>query len=101
MKFVKSYSYLACEVKAVSNKSQTCALPWHSVLSGTKGNQGRSVFPSYRTREEVQEVRQKRDPIGLWKEKITQAGLATAEELKVKNMQHIWVVWLSFCSEAP
>ncbi|KAL8591281.1 Pyruvate dehydrogenase E1 component subunit alpha, somatic form, mitochondrial [Nucella lapillus] len=37
---------------------------------------------SYRTREEVQEVRQKRDPIGLWKERLLTAGLATDEELK-------------------
>lgn len=37
---------------------------------------------SYRTREEVQEVRQKRDPIGLWKERIVTAGLATEDELK-------------------
>jgi len=37
---------------------------------------------SYRTREEVQEVRQKRDPIGLWKDKMITADLATAEEIK-------------------
>ncbi|KAK7107526.1 probable pyruvate dehydrogenase E1 component subunit alpha, mitochondrial [Littorina saxatilis] len=37
---------------------------------------------SYRSREEVQEVRQKRDPIILFKEKITGAGLVTDEELK-------------------
>lgn len=38
---------------------------------------------SYRTRDEIQEVRQTRDPITLFKEKIIDAGLATAEELKV------------------
>lgn len=38
---------------------------------------------SYRTRDEVQEVRQTRDPITQFKEKIIDAGLATAEELKV------------------
>lgn len=37
---------------------------------------------SYRTREEVQEVRQTRDPITSFKEKILSAGLATADELK-------------------
>jgi len=37
---------------------------------------------SYRSREEVQEVRQTRDPILLFKEKIVQAGLCTDEELK-------------------
>jgi len=38
---------------------------------------------SYRTRDEIQEVRQSRDPITSFKEKITQANLASAEELKV------------------
>lgn len=38
---------------------------------------------SYRTREEVQEVRQTRDPITSFKEKIINANLTTAEELKV------------------
>lgn len=38
---------------------------------------------SYRTREEVQEVRQTRDPITSFKEKIINAGLTNAEELKV------------------
>lgn len=37
---------------------------------------------SYRTRDEVQEVRQTRDPITSFKEKITSSNLATAEELK-------------------
>lgn len=37
---------------------------------------------SYRTRDEVQEVRQTRDPISSFKEKIINAGLVTADELK-------------------
>ncbi|XP_069678677.1 probable pyruvate dehydrogenase E1 component subunit alpha, mitochondrial isoform X2 [Periplaneta americana] len=37
---------------------------------------------SYRTREEVQEVRQTRDPITSFKEKILTTGLVTADELK-------------------
>ncbi|KAK3869518.1 hypothetical protein Pcinc_025181 [Petrolisthes cinctipes] len=37
---------------------------------------------SYRTRDEIQEVRQTRDPIMLFKEKIVSADLATNEELK-------------------
>jgi len=37
---------------------------------------------SYRTREEVQDVRQSRDPITSFKEKIVTAGLATTDELK-------------------
>lgn len=39
---------------------------------------------SYRTRDEIQEVRQTRDPITSFREKIINAGLATAEEIKVK-----------------
>ncbi|XP_063218293.1 probable pyruvate dehydrogenase E1 component subunit alpha, mitochondrial [Bacillus rossius redtenbacheri] len=37
---------------------------------------------SYRTREEVQEVRQTRDPITSFKDKLLGAELATADELK-------------------
>lgn len=37
---------------------------------------------SYRTREEVQQVRQTRDPITLFKEKITSTSLVTADQLK-------------------
>lgn len=39
---------------------------------------------SYRSRDEIQEVRQTRDPITSFREKITSAGLVTSEELKVK-----------------
>ena len=38
---------------------------------------------SYRTRDEIQEVRQTRDPITSFKEKILSTNLVTAEELKV------------------
>ena len=38
---------------------------------------------SYRTREEVQDVRKSRDPITSFREKILQAKLATEEEFKV------------------
>lgn len=38
---------------------------------------------SYRTREEIQEVRQSRDPITHFKDKIIDANLVTADELKV------------------
>ncbi|GFR09837.1 probable pyruvate dehydrogenase E1 component subunit alpha, mitochondrial, partial [Trichonephila clavata] len=37
---------------------------------------------SYRTREEVQEVRQTRDPITSFREKVINASLVTADELK-------------------
>jgi pyruvate dehydrogenase E1 component alpha subunit len=40
---------------------------------------------SYRTREEIQEVRQTRDPVTSFKEKIIGAELATAEEIKVNR----------------
>lgn len=38
---------------------------------------------SYRTREEIQEVRQTRDPITGFKERILNANLITPEEIKV------------------
>lgn len=37
---------------------------------------------SYRTRDEVQEVRQTRDPITQFKDKIINAGLLTNDEIK-------------------
>lgn len=40
---------------------------------------------SYRTRDEIQEVRQTRDPITSFKEKIISTNLVTADELKVKS----------------
>lgn len=39
---------------------------------------------SYRTRDEIQVVRQTRDPITSFKEKILSEGLVTLEELKVR-----------------
>lgn len=40
---------------------------------------------SYRTREEIQEVRQSRDPITHFKERMIDANLATADEIKASN----------------
>lgn len=40
---------------------------------------------SYRTREEVQEVRQTRDPLTSFKERILNANLVTADEIKVSR----------------
>lgn len=37
---------------------------------------------SYRSRDEVQGVRQTRDPIALFKEQILESGLTTADEIK-------------------
>lgn len=42
---------------------------------------------SYRTREEIQEVRSTRDPITGFKEKLIGSGLATAEELKAMEQE--------------
>lgn len=39
---------------------------------------------SYRTRDEIQEVRQSRDPITSFREKIINNELATPDEIKVK-----------------
>ncbi|KAJ8972400.1 hypothetical protein NQ317_010323, partial [Molorchus minor] len=41
---------------------------------------------SYRTRDEIQEVRQTRDPLTSFKDKILSANLVTAEELKRGNL---------------
>ena len=51
---------------------------------------------SYRTREEVQDVRQTRDPITSFKEKIVTAGLATTDELKVILIE-IWEYATFWC----
>lgn len=42
---------------------------------------------SYRTREEVQEMRQTRDPILGFKEKLVASGLADVEELKAMELE--------------
>nr|CAH7750824.1 unnamed protein product [Callosobruchus chinensis] len=39
---------------------------------------------SYRTRDEIQEVRQTRDPITSFKEKIISTRIVSADEIKVK-----------------
>lgn len=41
---------------------------------------------SYRTREEIQDVRKSRDPITSFRDKLIQANLATEEEFKVCSM---------------
>ena len=40
---------------------------------------------SYRTRDEIQDVRKNRDPIGKFKDLITSHGLVTNEEIKVAH----------------
>lgn len=42
---------------------------------------------SYRTRDEIQEVRKTRDPITSFKDKIITAGLATEEEIKALDKE--------------
>lgn len=41
---------------------------------------------SYRTREEIQAVRSKKDPINILKAKILDASLASVNDLKVQNL---------------
>lgn len=42
---------------------------------------------SYRSRDEIQEVRQTRDPITSFRERLLSTNLATADELKVINQK--------------
>lgn len=51
---------------------------------------------SYRTRDEIQEVRQTRDPITSFKEKMINSGLVTLEELKVHSL--FTFVRILFCT---
>lgn len=44
------------------------------------------LFCSYRTREEIQEVRSKSDPITLLKDRMVNNNLASVEELKVISL---------------
>jgi hypothetical protein len=46
---------------------------------------------SYRTREEIQDVRKSRDPITSFREKLIQANLATDDEFKVGSNRYIHV----------
>ena len=39
---------------------------------------------SYRTRDEIQEIRQKRDPIASFKEKVLNSKLLSDNDLKVR-----------------
>lgn len=45
---------------------------------------------SYRTREEIQEVRQSRDPITSFREKILNNELATPDEIKARKLYQIF-----------
>lgn len=53
------------------------------VLRRYSGHSMSDPGTSYRTRDEIQEVRQTRDPITSFKEKIISANLASQDELKV------------------
>ena len=44
-------------------------------------------LPSYRTREEIQEVRSKSDPIRLLKDRMVNSNLASVEELKETDVE--------------
>lgn len=56
-----------------------------------------SSFLSYRTREEIQEVRSKSDPITLLKDRMVNNNLASVEELKVKRL-HSKISDNNFCT---
>lgn len=62
-------------------------LSYHSTRLSTihrySGHSMSDPGTSYRSRDEVQEVRQTRDPITSFREKIITKNLATAEEIKV------------------
>lgn len=45
---------------------------------------------SYRTREEIQEVRSKSDPISLLKDRLLSNNMASMEELKVLTVTLSW-----------
>ncbi|KAF7264929.1 hypothetical protein GWI33_021905, partial [Rhynchophorus ferrugineus] len=69
--------------------NNTCLrLPWQrsyksqNLTSKYSGHSMSDPGTSYRTREEVQEVRQTRDPITSFKEKILSRNLVTADEIK-------------------
>jgi pyruvate dehydrogenase E1 component alpha subunit len=57
----------------------------------------------YRTREEVQNVREKRDPIEHYGQRLIASGLATDEELKAIDKQTRQVVNMAaeFATESP
>ena len=47
---------------------------------------------SYRTREEIQEVRERRDPIINLKNRLLDSNLVTAEEIKVTVLLYLSLV---------
>ena len=51
---------------------------------------------SYHTREEIQEVRSKSDPIMLLKDRMVNSNLASVEELKVHLLWVFTVAFLKF-----
>ena len=57
----------------------------------------------YRTRDEVQAVREKRDPIEHFGQKLVERGIASDDELKAidKETRHIVNVAAEFASESP
>jgi pyruvate dehydrogenase E1 component alpha subunit len=57
----------------------------------------------YRTREEVQEVREKRDPIDHYGQKMVERGLVSADELKAidKEIRQVVNNAAEFASESP
>ena len=57
------------------------------------------VSSSYRTREEIQDVRKSRDPITSFRERLIQAHLATDEEFKVSLcLSLITIPSIAYCT---
>ena len=59
-----------------------------------------NVLGFFRTRDEIQEVRQTRDPITGFREKLVASGLADPDELKAIEVRHLkqdfWLILVDF-----
>ena len=61
-----------------------CLIQEQGKENQANGQLNNEIYFSYRTREEIQDVRKSRDPITSFRDKLIQAKLATDEEFKVK-----------------
>lgn len=67
-----SFTWIWCEVR--------------DYISASRQHPCTNLSPlSYRTREEIQEVRSKSDPISMLKDRMLSNNMASVEELKVTN----------------
>lgn len=58
-------------------------MTWEQLFSETSGVYSDATSCSYRTRDEIQEVRSKSDPISMLKDRMLDNNMASVEELKV------------------